>query len=148
MEQFDPGKVISFRLPKDTPPHISDYLTDRKETLGRKFASENAALFIKVISQEMLKPSHHEDNRLTITLPEGLTNKQKEWFQDPNTKALVGQMLYQIVKDPLRAVDVHVPLTKELSHDDEIEKKGVFKTNKAISNFAKNTFLNLDDDDD
>ena len=47
MEQFEPGKTISFRLPSDTPIHVSKYLNKRKKKLGRKFSSEIAPIFIE-----------------------------------------------------------------------------------------------------
>ncbi|AIE61781.1 hypothetical protein BMMGA3_17170 (plasmid) [Bacillus methanolicus MGA3] len=143
MEQFGPGKTISFRLPSDTPKHVSDYLTERKQKLGRKFSSEIAPIFVQAISQQVLKTT--DEDILTIPLPKGFTKEQKEWLRHPNTRALIGQMLYQFVQDPLKPIDLG---STRIEQKEGRKTSQSFTPPKNISNFAKRTFLNFDDDDD
>lgn len=139
MEQFEPGKTISFRLPSDTPLHVSEYLINRKKKLGRKFSSEIAPIFVKAVSQKAL--GNTDSDQITISLPEGLTAEQKEWMNHPNTRALLGQLLYQIVTKPNTAFEFNqTPENKQ-------EEKTAFKANAAIQKFAQKTFLDFDDDD-
>ncbi|MFK9119522.1 hypothetical protein ACJEBK_21955 [Peribacillus frigoritolerans] len=140
MEQFEPGKTISFRLPSDTPLHVSEYLISRKKKLGRKFSSEIAPIFVKAVSQKAL--GNTDSDQITISLPEGLTAEQKEWMNHPNTRALIGQLLYQVVTKPNKAFEFNQTPEKKQ------EEKNAFKANAAIQKFAQKTFLDFDDDDD
>lgn len=142
-ERFEPGKTISFRLPPDTPVHVVDYLTQKKNELGRKFSSEISPIFVEAVSRKALGNSDNE--QIAITLPEGLTADQKEWVNNPHTKALFSQLLYQVVTKPTTPLDFNQQLPME---DQMADKKPAFKTNALIQNFAKKTFLNFDDDDD
>ncbi|MGM0890082.1 MAG: hypothetical protein ACQEW5_24790 [Bacillota bacterium] len=139
MEQFEPGKTISFRLPSDTPLHVSEYLISRKKELGRKFSSEIAPIFVKAVSQKAL--GNTDSDQITISLPEGLTTEQKEWMNHPNTRALIGQLLYQVVTSPTKAFEFNQTL------ENKHEEKSAFKVNAAIQKFAQKTFLDFDDDD-
>lgn len=139
MEQFEPGKTISFRLPSDTPLHVSEYLISRKKELGRKFSSEIAPIFVKAVSQKALGDT--DSDQITISLPEGLTAEQKEWMNHPNTRALIGQLLYQVVTKPTKAFEFNQTL------ENKQEEKAAFKANAAIQKFAQKTFLDFDDDD-
>ncbi|MFD4819699.1 hypothetical protein [Peribacillus butanolivorans] len=141
-ERFEPGKTVSFRLPPDTPLHVVDYLTQKKNELGRKFSSEIAPIFVEAVSQKAL--GNAENAQISITLPEGLTADQKEWVKHPNTKALISQLLYQVVTKPTTPLDFDQQLLK----DPVEEKEPVFKTNAMIQSFAQKTFLNFDEDDD
>ncbi|MDW7617269.1 hypothetical protein SC499_21965 [Peribacillus simplex] len=138
MEQFEPGKTISFRLPSDTPLHVSEYLIRRKKELGRKFSSEIAPIFVKAVSQKAL--GNTDSDQITISLPEGLTAEQKEWMNHPNTRALIGQLLYQVVTQPTKAFEFNQTL------ENKQEEKTAFKANAAIQKFAQKTFLDFDDD--
>ncbi|MGG0413708.1 hypothetical protein [Peribacillus simplex] len=139
MEQFEPGKTISFRLPSDTPLHVSEYLISRKKELGRKFSSEIAPIFVKAVSQKAL--GNTDSDQITINLPEGLSAEQKEWMNHPNTRALIGQLLYQVVNKPTKAFEFNQTL------ENKQEEKTAFKANAAIQKFAQKTFLDFDDDD-
>lgn len=143
MEQFGPGKTISFRLPNDTPEHVFRYLNRRKKRLGRKFSSEIAPLFVDSIAEKALQGT--QPYSVSIPIPKGLSDEQKDWISHPSTRALIGQLLYQMVKEPVKPLQLDLP-TPQASPDDE--SKSSFKTNKTIQNFAKKTFLNFDDDED
>jgi hypothetical protein len=141
MEQFEPGKTISFRLPSDTPIHVSKYLNKRKKKLGRKFSSEIAPIFIEAISQKALDTSNTD--QVTIPLPKGLTSEQKEWINHPNTKTLISQLLYQVVSNNSAPFDFN-----QISDNNDKADTKSFKATNTIQNFAQKTFLNFDDDDD
>jgi hypothetical protein len=143
MEQFEPGKTISFRLPSDTPLHVIKYLTRRKKKLGRKFSSEIAPIFVEAISKKALAQTDSE--QISISLPKGLTNDQKEWINHPNTKSLISQLLYQVVTKPAEPFDISQQIETETNQ--QKEDPG-FKANAAIQNFAQKAFLDFDDDDD
>ncbi|MDQ0862378.1 hypothetical protein [Bacillus sp. V2I10] len=141
MEQFEPGKTISFRLPQDTPVSVSKYLTRRKNRLGRKFSSEIAPLFVSAISQKISKTS--EEDTISVPLPKGITNEQKEWLNHPHTKALISQLLYQVINKPASGFDFDTNVVK----NEDIDSQS-FKVNNTVKNFAQKTFLNFEDDDD
>ncbi|MGG4037847.1 hypothetical protein [Heyndrickxia ginsengihumi] len=138
MEQFEPGKTISFRLPSDTPIHVCKYLTERKSILGRKFSSEIAPLFVDAVSQK--SQGHTKENEITISLPEGLTPQQKDWLIHPYTRSLITQMLYQVIKNPGKGFN--------FESKKQIEEYAYFKTNPTIQQFTEKTFLNFEEDDD
>jgi hypothetical protein len=142
MEQFGPGKTISFRLPSDTPPHVSDYLTKRKHDLGRKFSGEMAPLFVDAVSKKALGKDIKDE--LTISIPTGLTSQQKEWLSHPHTRALISQLLYQVVTKP----EVGFEFKPSSASEPKQEETAGFKTNSMIQRFAEKTFLNFDEDDD
>jgi hypothetical protein len=146
MEQYGPGKTISFRLPHDTPEHVYKYLNRRKKKLGRKFSSEIAPLFVEAIAQRAL--DHDGSEKLEIPIPKNLTEEQKEWLTHPNTRALIGQLLYQVAKKPLSPIDLDEKLGEQAHQKKQETPTTNFATNKQISNFAKKTFLNFDDDDE
>ncbi|WP_154319554.1 hypothetical protein [Metabacillus idriensis] len=141
MEQFEPGKTISFRLPHDTPVSVSKYLTRRKTRLGRKFSSEIAPLFVDAISRKISKTS--EEDTISVPLPKGITNDQKEWLNHPQTKALISQLLYQVINKPATGFDFD---TIEGKNEDTPSQS--FKVNDTVKNFAQKTFLTFEDDDD
>lgn len=141
MDLFEPGKTLSFRLPSDTPLHVLEDLTKRKQTLGRKFSSDVASIFVEAISKKVLDGEKHE--QVVIPLPIDLTEEQIEWINHPHTKSLISQMLYQVVNRPYSPFDFTEPEKKESD-----ENSNTFKTNQAIQNFAQKTFLDFDDDDD
>lgn len=142
MEKYGPGSTISFRLPNDTPDHVYHYLNERKKQLGRKFSSEITPLFIQSISEKALQGD--QPDSIEIKLPKGLSNEQKNWLTHPNTQALIGQLLYQIINQPTKPLTMNLPIMDIKSGDDSPS----FKTNQTITNFAKKTFLNFDDDDE
>jgi|SRR5213079_446671 hypothetical protein len=143
MEEFEPGKTISFRLPSDTPPHVSKYLSGRKKILGRKFSSEIAPIFVDAIAKKALETENVD--QINILLPQGLTQEQKDWLNQPNTKALISQLLYQVVTRPTVGFDFNQQIVKE---EEEESNPSPFKVNRTLQNFAQKTFLNFDDDDD
>lgn len=142
MDQFKPGKTISFRLPADTPLHVLEELTKRKGKLGRKFSSDIAPIFIEAISQQVL--DNEKCEQVIIPLPAGLTEEQKEWINHAHTKSLLSQLLYQVVNRPNTPFNFTEPENKAVLE----EPKSTFKANAAIQNFAQKTFLNFDDGDD
>ncbi|WP_049684069.1 hypothetical protein [Peribacillus loiseleuriae] len=141
MEQFEPGKSLSFRLPSDTPSHVLKYLTENKKNAGRKFSSNIASIFIDAVSQKALGTAN--GNQMNVPLPKGLTSEELEWINHPHTKALISQLLYQVVKKPYSPFDLNQQPEKNKE-----ENPPAFKANAAIQNFAQKAFLDFDDDDD
>jgi hypothetical protein len=142
MKKYAPGETISFRLPADTPQQVIDYLNDRKRVLERKFSSEMAPLFVEAVSKKL---QDNSQEALSIPLPTDVSREQKEWLLNPNTRVLIGHLLYQMLKNPAKAVELE---TSPNTMEDDALSQIAFKTNPAIQRFAKNTFLDFDDDDD
>lgn len=139
MDQYSPGKVISFRLPNDTPTHVIKHLNARKKKLERKFSAEIASLFIDAVSKKALNTS--DQDSISIQLPKGLTEEQKDWLRNPHTLSMISQMLYQVVQKPLDPFDFNQePANKEKNSEP-------FKAHSNIAKFAAKTF-DFDDDDD
>ncbi|WP_053437827.1 hypothetical protein [Sporosarcina globispora] len=142
MEPYGPGTTISFRLPHDTPEHVYQYLNERKKKLGRKFSSEIAPLFIQSVSEKALQDQ--QEDLLEVPIPKGLSEEQLDWLTHPRTQALIGHLIWQMVKQPLKPLEMAPPPVESLPQKDSHS----FKTNNAITNFAQKTFLDFDDDDD
>jgi hypothetical protein len=141
MDTFEPGKTVSFRLPHDTPKQVSDHLTKRKKELGRKFSSEIAPLFVEAITDNLIKPP--TSDVVTIPLPKGLTLDQKEWLNNPNTKSLLSQLIYQVMQSPGTPFEIGSPEQKV-----QLSSTPSFQVDDKIKNFAQKTFLDFDDEDD
>ncbi|GKU83919.1 hypothetical protein [Niallia sp. NCCP-28] len=147
MENFEPGKTISFRLPQNTPKSVSDHLNKRKKVLGRKFSSEIAPLFVEAIEEAVVENKINTCEMVEIPLPKGLTQDQKEWLDSPHTKSLLSQLIFQVVNQP----GTPFPFPKPENVVEQAPKQNsdsVFKVDSKIQNFAKKTFLSFDDDDD
>ncbi|WP_445491589.1 hypothetical protein [Niallia sp. 03133] len=145
MDNFEPGKTISFRLPHNTPKSVSDHLNKRKKVLGRKFSREIAPLFVEAIEDAVVENKTIES--VEIPLPKGLTQDQKEWLNSPHTKSLLSQLIYQVVSQPGTPFPFSVP-EKAAEQVPKQNAESSFKVDSKIQNFAKKTFLNFDDDDD
>lgn len=151
MERFHGGKVVSFRLPHETPLSVLNFLTDLKAEYQRKFSSEIADRFVATIKEEAEgKPQKKVDYSLNIPIPENLTPEEIRYLQNHRTKALIGQLIVQLLKEPTSEIKINSSEEEKTviksTQDEESEKE--FVDNEALREFAQNTFLNFDDDDD
>lgn len=96
------GQAISFRIPSDTPDHLIKFLQKLKETERRNFSSKMAEFVMKGVS------SYYANERETVTipLPQKLTKAQRDWLKHEHSEALLGNILYQLISDPIRSASI------------------------------------------
>ncbi|ALP39417.1 hypothetical protein ASL14_26445 (plasmid) [Paenibacillus sp. IHB B 3084] len=145
---FQGGKVVSFRLPHDVPKTVSDYLGNLKEIHQRKFSSEIAERFVQAIEKEAL--FQRPEKQLVIPFPENLTEEEKKFLKSDKTKALIGQLVVQLVSNPSEVPipRLTAPAVVNSKPKDNIPdpRQASFETNSTIRNFTRKTFLSdLDD---
>lgn len=97
-ELFDISKPVSFRLPQDTAQPVQDFLNDLKQQEGRKYSSACASLFVSAINDKLSSTGGGE--RVVLHLPGSITPEQREWLNDPMTKQMLGQWIYQMLTQP------------------------------------------------
>ncbi|TMW72057.1 hypothetical protein [Alteribacter natronophilus] len=96
------GQAITFRLPSDTPDHLIRELQQLKEQEKRNFSSRIAQYALEGVSQSLQK----ERETLTIPLPKQLSKEQRNWIRHAHSEALLGNIVYQLLADPVRATSV------------------------------------------
>ncbi|PPA69260.1 hypothetical protein [Jeotgalibacillus proteolyticus] len=97
------GQAITFRLPSDTPDHIIRELQKIKEAEKRNFSSKIAEFVLESVGSY-----HQSKDRETITvpLPKGLSKEQRNWIRHSHSEALLGNIVYQLLSDPVRATAI------------------------------------------
>ncbi|MBE7901108.1 hypothetical protein G7L40_27045 (plasmid) [Paenibacillus polymyxa] len=144
---FQGGKVVSFRLPHDVPKTVSNYLMNLKEIHKRKFSSEIADRFVQAIEKEAL--FQRPEKQLVIPFPENLTEEEKKFLKSDKTKALIGQLVVQLVRNPSEVPIQRqaAPAANNKQKDDTPDpSQSAFETNSTIREFTRKTFLSdLDD---
>lgn len=95
-------RIVSFRLSEDTPDEIFSFLNEEKERHGRKFNGELAQILIHGLYERL----YQQAESLVIPLPEGLTEKQKQWLQEPTSRQILGQWLYQMLSGSLQPISL------------------------------------------
>ena len=93
------GQAITFRLPSDTPDHILKQLQKLKEEEKRNFSSRVAEYVLDGVTQTIRR----DNDAITVPLPKGLSKAQRDWLKHEHSEALLGNIVYQILSDPLRA---------------------------------------------
>ncbi|MER2057388.1 MAG: hypothetical protein ABTA16_01110 [Niallia sp.] len=93
------GQAISFRVPSDTPDHLLNHLQKLKEVERRNFSSKIAEFVLQGVGQSFSK----ERETITIPLPHKLSKSQRNWLKHEHSEALLGAIIYQLLKDPVRS---------------------------------------------
>lgn len=96
------GQAITFRLPSDTPDHILQKPQRLKETERRNFSSKIAQFVLEGVSDSLGK----ERETVTIPLPKRLSKEQRNWLKHTHSEALLGNVVYHLLADPVRAASV------------------------------------------
>ncbi|WP_096437880.1 hypothetical protein [Alteribacter populi] len=109
------GQAITFRLPSDTPEHLIKQLQDLKETEKRNFSSKIAEYTLDGVSQSIQK----ERETVTVPLPKQLNKEQRNWLKHAHSEALIGNIIYQLLADPVRATSVLASLNSNSLDIDE-----------------------------
>src|SRR5574342_899991 len=109
------GQAISFRVPSDTPDHILRHLQKLKETERRNFSSKIAEFVMQGAGSSHSK----ERETLTIPLPRNLSKSQRDWVKHEHSEALLGNIVYHLLSDPIRATSLLASLNSKSTEIDE-----------------------------
>jgi hypothetical protein len=96
------GQAITFRLPANTPEHIIKQMQKLKETERRNFSSKMAEFILEGVSNSLSR----DRETVTIPLPKQLSKEQRNWLKHSHSEALLGNIVYQLLNDPVRAMSV------------------------------------------
>lgn len=96
------GQAITFRLPSDTPDHILKQMQKLKETERRNFSSKIAEFVMDGVSNSISK----DRETITIPMPKQLTKEQRNWLKHAHSEAMLGNIVYHLLSDPVRAMSI------------------------------------------
>lgn len=109
------GQAISFRVPSDIPDHLLNHLQKLKEVERRNFSSKIAEFVLQGVGQSFSK----ERETITIPLPHKLSKSQRDWLKHEHSEALLGAIIYQLLKDPVRSTALLASLNSNSLDIDE-----------------------------
>ncbi|WP_342433697.1 hypothetical protein [Neobacillus sp. FSL H8-0543] len=130
------GQAISFRVPSDTPDHIVKHLQKLKETEKRNFSSRIAEFVMEGVSLSNAK----DRETITIPLPKKLTKAQRNWLKHEHSEALLGNIIYQLIADPVRSTSLLANLNSNSLDIDEALylQEEVFPEKPSVHNYRDN----------
>lgn len=96
------GQALSFRIPSDTPDHLIKHLQRLKETERRNFSSKIADFVLQGVTQSHAR----EKETISIPLPKSLSKSQRDWLKHQHSEALLGNIVYQLLSDAVRATSI------------------------------------------
>ena len=96
------GQAITFRLPSDTPDHILKQMQKLKETERRNFSSKIAEFVMDGVSNSLSK----DRETITIPMPKQLSKEQRNWLKHAHSEAMLGNIVYHLLSDPVRAMSI------------------------------------------
>lgn len=138
---FNPGDVLSLRLPNTLSDRDLEGINQLKETLGRDFNKTIIPILLQAVN-EYISTTEKE---ITVPLPEKLNSEQESQFNQPVVKQLIGQLVYQLILNPSQPLNV----TTSQQPAPTKEKQDVNDTNNFKNSFgAKFVANNLFDDDE
>ena len=109
------GQALSFRIPSDTPDHILRHLQKLKETERRNFSSKIADFVLQGVGNSYSR----ERETITIPLPRNLSKSQRDWIKHEHSEALLGNIVYHLLTDPIRATALLASLNSNSTEIDE-----------------------------
>lgn len=109
------GQALSFRVPSDTPDHILKHLQKLKETERRNFSSKIADYVMQGVGNSYSR----ERETITIPLPRNLSKSQRDWIKHEHSEALLGNIVYHLLTDPVRAASLLASLNSKSTEIDE-----------------------------
>jgi len=125
------GQAISFRVPSDTPDHILRHMQKLKETERRNFSSKIAEFVMQGVGSSQSK----ERETITIPLPRNLSKSQRDWVKHEHSEALLGNIVYHLLSDPVRATSLLASLNSKSTEIDEalyLQEEVVYPNVEAI----------------
>ncbi|MCM3719561.1 hypothetical protein [Fictibacillus phosphorivorans] len=109
------GKTIAFRIPSDTPDHVLKELQKLKETERRNFSSRISEFVMQGVGQTIQK----DRETITIPLPKNLNKMQRDWLKHEHSEALLGNIMYQLISNPVRTASLLAALNSNSTDIDE-----------------------------
>ena len=109
------GKTIAFRIPSDTPDHVSKQLQKLKETERRNFSSKISEYVLQGVGQDIQR----DRETITIPLPKNLSKMQRDWLKHEHSEALLGNILYQLISNPVRTASLLAALNSNATDIDQ-----------------------------
>ncbi|WP_243292772.1 hypothetical protein [Bacillus sp. FJAT-47783] len=152
MTRIQRGQAITFRIPSDTPDHIIKQLQKLKETERRNFSSKMAEFALEGVRKSLSK----ERETVTIPLPKQLSKEQRNWLRHSHSEALLGNIVYQLLADPVRATSVLASLNSSavdinealfLQESETTRSDEELKTERPLSNIGEHKEIEAVDED-
>ena len=148
------GQAITFRLPSDTPDHILKQMQKLKETERRNFSSKIAEFVLDGVSTSLSK----DRETITIPMPKQLSKEQRNWLKHAHSEAMLGNIVYHLLSDPVRAMsilaslnsnalDIDQALYLQAELTEEVEDELDISTNTSILTERENNPPELPDDE-
>lgn len=109
------GKTIAFRIPSDTPDHVIKELQKLKETERRNFSSKISEYVLQGVGQDIQR----DRETITIPLPKNLSKMQRDWLKHEHSEALLGNILYQLISNPVRTASLLAALNSNATDIDQ-----------------------------
>lgn len=144
------GKTIAFRIPSDTPDHVIKELQKLKETERRNFSSKISEYVLQGVGQDIQR----DRETITIPLPKNLSKMQRDWLKHEHSEALLGNILYQLISNPVRTASLLAALNSNatdidqalyLQEDVEREENSLDQYENPVE--TERSAEDLDDDD-
>jgi len=133
------GQAITFRLPSDTPDHIIKQMQKLKETERRNFSSKIAEFVLEGVSTSLSK----DRETVTIPMPKQLSKEQRNWLKHAHSEAMLGNIVYQLLSDPVRAMSILASLNSNALDIDQALHLQVEPTEKVEEELNANTNTNI-----
>lgn len=148
------GQAITFRLPSDTPDHILKQMQKLKETERRNFSSKIAEFVLEGVSTSLSK----DRETITIPMPKQLSKEQRNWLKHAHSEAMLGNIVYHLLSDPVRAMsilaslnsnalDIDQALYLQAELTEEVDDELDISTNTSILTEQENNPPELPDDE-
>lgn len=109
------GQAISFRVPSDTPDHLLKHIQKLKESERRNFSSKIAEFVMQGVSRTVSR----ERETITIPLPQKLSKAQRDWLKHEHSEALLGNIVFQLLSNPVRSTSLLASLNSNSLDIDE-----------------------------
>ncbi|MFB9759271.1 hypothetical protein [Ectobacillus funiculus] len=135
--KFDPGDVVSLRLPKDLTEQDLKGLNTLKSKLDRDFNKIITPIFLSAVNDYVTKGQ----KQLTVPLPNKLTEEQENHYNHPMVQQLIGQIVYQLISNPSKPFQIP-NMTQQEEQKPTPEAK---LQNSFAARFAKKNLLDFDD---
>lgn len=93
---------FQFRIKKQDPQRVKEFLIKQKEELGRSHATKLASYVIEGVEREIAEGKPH----LVIPLDPDTTPEEMAWLEQESTKNLLMILIKSISRDPKIALNL------------------------------------------
>ena len=107
------GQAITFRIPSNTPDHILMQLQRLKKMEKRNFSSKIAEFVLNGVNNDL----HQDKEVITLPLPHRLSKVQRDWLKHTHSEVLLGNILYELLTNPMRATSLFAPVSNDKKED-------------------------------